>query len=217
MFLLGLLFEIEHLGTLSELMDNIEGLIRASVSSAMVHVKNEDHLDYLSEVLSKPFARITYTEAVGRLKDSFPNLEWGDDFTAIHEKQLTDIFGPVLVREYPEHIKFFSMINNEVDPKVVDSCDLLLPFAGESAGAAQRVTNYDDLVKKLKKSEMYKMMKSQGVEDAEFEWYLNHHKDNSIDSHSGAGIGMARVAQFILGEEDIRNAVPFVVNSENLI
>ncbi len=100
---------------------------------------------------------------------------------------------------------------------VVNSCDLLLPFSGESAGAAEREHEHDRIVERLKSSEMYKRLKQLGVEDEDFDWYLDAHKDKNIPLHSGAGIGMARVAQFILGTDDIREAVPFVLNRENLL
>lgn len=211
------LFEIEHLGDLNELMDNIEGVVKASIRSALPYLQDDARTNYLRDVLTKPFARITYSEAIEVLQEFYPDLSWGDDLVQVHEEKLTEIYSAVLVREYPEKIKFFSMVNNEKDPRVVDSCDLLLPMAGESAGAAQRVTDYNDLVRKLKSSDMYKMMLEQGVKEEEFDWYLNHHRDNTIDSHSGAGIGMARVAQYILGCDDIRDAAPFVINSENLL
>ena len=35
--------------------------------------------------------------------------------------------------------------------------------------------------------------------------------------HSGAGVGMARVAQFILDQTDIRDCVPFLINRDNVI
>ncbi len=36
-------------------------------------------------------------------------------------------------------------------------------------------------------------------------------------AHLGAGIGLARVAQFVLGRIDIRNCVPFLINRDNAI
>ncbi|MBC6606100.1 hypothetical protein H8B13_04645 [Hymenobacter sp. BT188] len=39
----------------------------------------------------------------------------------------------------------------------------------------------------------------------------------SVKLHSGAGVGMARVAQFILGQKDIRDCVPFLINRDNII
>jgi asparaginyl-tRNA synthetase len=39
----------------------------------------------------------------------------------------------------------------------------------------------------------------------------------NVKLHSGAGVGMARVAQFILGQKDIRACVPFLINRDNVI
>jgi asparaginyl-tRNA synthetase len=64
---------------------------------------------------------------------------------------------------------------------------------------------------------MYERLIALGGKDEDFAWYLDAHKDKEIPLHSGAGIGLARVAQFILGADDIRDAVPFVVNRENLL
>ena len=50
-----------------------------------------------------------------------------------------------------------------------------------------------------------------------FEWYLSFHEEHDVKLHSGAGVGMARVAQFILGQTDIRECVPFLINRDNII
>ena len=51
----------------------------------------------------------------------------------------------------------------------------------------------------------------------DFEWYLGFHEEHDVKLHSGAGVGMARVAQFILGQTDIRDCVPFLINRDNVI
>ena len=38
-----------------------------------------------------------------------------------------------------------------------------------------------------------------------------------VKLHSGAGVGIARVAQFTLSQTDIRKCVPFLINRENVI
>ena len=43
------------------------------------------------------------------------------------------------------------------------------------------------------------------------------HENHDVKLHSGAGVGMARVAQFILGQTDIRDCVPFLINRDNVI
>lgn len=214
------LFEIEHLGDLSMLMDNIDGLFRSCVEHSIPILDRvlPERGQELRKFLEKPILRVSYTEAVEALQEYFDSLSWGDDLKASHEAKIVEHYGgAVLLHTFPTHLKFWNMLENEGDTKVVDSCDLLLPFSGEAAGAAQRTTNYDDLVRRLHSSDMYRLMREQGVKDEEFDWYLDQHKSGEIRPHSGAGVGMARVAQFILGVDDIREAVPFVVNKESLL
>ena len=56
---------------------------------------------------------------------------------------------------------------------------------------------------------------SSSLED--FEWYLSFHEEHDVKPHSGAGVGMARVAQFFLGQTDIRECVPYLINHDNVI
>lgn len=42
-------------------------------------------------------------------------------------------------------------------------------------------------------------------------------ENHDVKLHSGAGVGMARVTQFILGQTDIRDCVPFLINRDNVI
>lgn len=217
------LFELEHQGDLDDLIENIEGVVRSAVDN-VIFLDTEVHdalgmspewIDFLRNL---EFARITYHDAIQALKVSaFPDLEWGEDLKADHEAELTALFGPVFVTHYPLEIKFFNMRQNEMNPLLVNSCDLLLPFSGESAGAAERETEHDKIVHRLKTSDMYARLIELGGKDEDFEWYLNAHRDKDIPLHSGCGIGMARVAQFILGNNDIRECVPFLMNKDNLL
>ena len=43
------------------------------------------------------------------------------------------------------------------------------------------------------------------------------HENHDVKLRSGAGVGMARVAQFILCQMDIRDFVPFLINRDNVI
>ena len=215
------LFEIEHQGTLEDLMDNVEAILWSIVDTVDVSdawMVDTAWFEQVWDHRNEGLARVTYTEAVEYLRLShFPDLEWGDDLKAPHEAKIVEEFGPCFVTHYPLPIKFFNMRQNEDNPLVVNSCDLLLPFSGESAGAAERETEYDRIVNRLKTSEMYERLIALGGKDEDFEWYLEAHRGKDIPVHSGAGIGMARVAQYLLGSDDIREAVPFVLNSENLL
>ena len=217
------LFEIEHLGDLDELINNVTGVLYGAVRRVLAAASQgpsalgirPERQKYLESFL---IGRMSYTEAVDFLRDGhFPDLQWGDDLKADHEAVLTKYYGPTFVTHYPLEIKFFNMKQNDNDRRVVNSCDLLLPFAGESAGAAERETDFYKIVHRLKTSDMYARLIELGGTDEDFEWYLEAHRGVDVPLHSGAGIGMARVAQFILGVDDIRDAVPFLINSENLL
>ncbi len=213
------LFEIEHVGGLDELIGNISGIItsicetvaRDCTGELAMFGRNAD------ELLGLEFARVTYADAVEALATDFPTLAWGDDLKADHEARLVEIFGPMFVTHYPLEIKFFNMKRNATDPRVVNSTDLLLPRAGESAGAAEREHDHDEIASRLRSSEMYRRLIELGGSDEDFAWYLDAHRGKDVPLHSGAGIGMARVAQFILDAPDIRTAVPFLINRETLL
>lgn len=240
------LFEIEHQGNLGELQVNLSGILKWAIDYVTRECQQElsdlgitlEHWNLLQHMKSDAFTlpSVTYTDAVAHLRaNGFPAVVWGDDLKDNHEAALVKHYGPCFITHYPLDIKFFNMregVNAAVTHKkhgitegdqspaylsVVNSCDLLLPFAGESAGAAERETDHDKIVHRLKTSDMYKRLIELGGKDEDFAWYLDAHKDKDIPLHSGAGIGMARVAQFILGVEDIRDAVPFVINRENLL
>ena len=70
---------------------------------------------------------------------------------------------------------------------------------------------------KLETSSMLAGLIRQGMKLEDFELHLRFHEQNEVALHSGAGVCMARVAQFILGQTDIRDCVPFLINRENVI
>ena len=214
------LFEIEHIGGLDELLGHLAGIVHRAAREVALKCAKElalfgrDPLD----IIDLTFKRKTYAEAIELLKpNGFPDLQWGDDLGAAEENRLTELEGPIFITHYPADIKFFNMRNNDDDPRVVNSSDLLLPLAGESAGSAEREFDGAKLRHKLETSSMLAGLIRQGMKLEDFEWYLSFHEEHDVKLHSGAGVGMARVAQFILGQTDIRECVPFLINRENVI
>ncbi len=214
------LFEIEHVGGLDELLGHLAGIVHRAAREVALKCAKElalfgrDPLD----IIDLTFKRKTYAEAIELLKpNGFPDLQWGDDLGAAEENRLTELEGPIFITHYPADIKFFNMRNNDDDPRVVNSSDLLLPLAGESAGSAEREFDGAKLRHKLETSSMLAGLIRQGMKLEDFEWYLSFHEEHDVKLHSGAGVGMARVAQFILGQTDIRECVPFLINRENVI
>ena len=214
------LIELEFLGGLKQLLGHIEGIITNMVKEAL---NLEDEYKKLGiEVerlydIKPPFERITYTEAVELLSDM--GIKWGDDLKSVHEKAIVERLGnkPVLVTHYPKAIKFFNMRENDYNPEIVNSVDLLLPLSGEAVGGAEREYVYGNLLRRLLESQMLRLLIERGGGIEDFDWYLNIYRTFGGRLHSGCGIGLNRVTQFVLGLKDIRGTTIFPLNKESLM
>jgi asparaginyl-tRNA synthetase len=160
---------------------------------------------------------LTYDEAVEKL--SSEGVKWGDDLKSKHEKMLVEMAGnkPLFITHFPKKIKFFNMRENDFRTDIVNSSDLILPGSGEAVGAAEREYRYDKLKERLENSMMMQQLKARGGNIEDFQWYLDCVKTNGIKLHSGCGIGLNRVTQFVLGADDIRKSTVFPLNSETIM
>jgi asparaginyl-tRNA synthetase len=181
------------------------------------------------ETFNPPYNAITYSEAIKKL-----GLSWGSDLSHEQEQELVrqNGFKPLFVTHYPKEIKFFNMRTNREDSKIVNSMDMLMPYSGESLGAAEREENYELLKKRLEDSKMVELMIDsvsselgmQGKSKSElkeicisrFKWYVEHVKKYPLQ-HAGFGMGGNRIFQSLLGARDIRVAGSYVVNKETLL
>jgi len=172
-------------------------------------------IEKLNFVLLNKFERITYTQAFEILKNSKPNQkkrfqfpinEWGADLQSEHERYLVEkhFKKPVIVTDYPKHIKAFYMKVNE-DDKTVRAMDVLFPQIGEIIGGSQREEKYDMLLKR---------MREMNVPEKEMWWYLETRKFGTVP-HSGFGLGFERMIQFITGMGNIRDVIPFPRTPQN--
>tara|TARA_B100000287_G_C20665300_1_gene791548 strand:- start:100 stop:1527 length:1428 start_codon:yes stop_codon:yes gene_type:complete len=172
--------------------------------------RNEFKLtDRLSNILNKKFDRITYTEAFDILRNSKPNKknkfefnvdEWGIDFQSEHERFLVEKYfkNPVIVKDYPKKIKAFYMRSND-DNKTVAAMDVLFPNVGEIIGGSQREERLGNLSKR---------MEEMNISKEDLNWYLDTRRFGSV-VHSGFGLGLERLVQFITGMKNIRDVIPF--------
>ena len=161
-------------------------------------------IERLQNVVNNSFARITYTEAIDILQKSkkafeFP-CDWGSDLQSEHERYLAEehFKKPVILTNYPEHIKAFYMKANE-DGKTVAAMDILVPKIGEIIGGSQREDRLDVLEKKIL---------AMNLRPEDYWWYLELRKYGTIP-HSGFGCGFERLVLFATGMENIRDVIPF--------
>ena len=166
-------------------------------------------IERLKFVCNNTFERLTYNEAFEILKNSksnkknkfdFPVNEWGIDFQSEHERYLVEkhFKKPVIIVDYPKKIKAFYMRQND-DDKTVAAMDVLFPIVGEIIGGSQREERYDKLLSR---------MKEMNISEKQLWWYLETRKFGTV-IHSGFGLGLERLVQFVTGMTNIRDVIPF--------
>jgi len=227
------MIEIEFAGDFNQLLKEIEIFVKDVVQGAIkASIKNNLGLseESIKRLQSCPdvFLKITYDEAVKILQELGEQVSWGDDINSSREKILVEHFGhqPLFITRYPDPLwdfgkeieveKFFNMLPDKENPGRVLSSDLILPFGGEAVGSAARVHLADEMVKRLTNSRMFKRLKEQGGGLEDFHWYIDKLKEGNLP-HAGCGFGMARIIQWIIGTDDIREAVTFPTNKEGII
>jgi asparaginyl-tRNA synthetase len=158
----------------------------------------------IEHIVSSDFIRLPYTEAVERLEKSGQTFEfpvsWGHDLQAEHERWLTEqeFKSPVILFDYPRSIKPFYMRVND-DGRTVRAMDILVPGVGEIIGGSQREERLDILQQR---------MAEQGLHPEPYWWYLDLRRYGTVP-HSGFGLGLERILQFITGMGNIRDVIPF--------
>jgi asparaginyl-tRNA synthetase len=156
------------------------------------------------EVVSKPFARITYTEAQEILAKSGRTFEfpigWGTSMQAEHERFLAEehFKGPVFVTNYPWEQKAFYM-RMDPDGRTVAATDLLVPRIGEVVGGSQREERLEALQQALARRNM---------DPSHLQWYLDLRRFGTTP-HGGFGLGFERMLMWLTGVANIRDVIAF--------
>jgi asparaginyl-tRNA synthetase len=148
-----------------------------------------------------PFHRVSYTDAVEKLRALGSAMEWGQDLGGEDETLLAKQYDrPVMVFNYPKAVKAFYMKENPADPRTVLNNDMLAPEGyGEIIGGSQREDDYDKLLARIK---------GDGLPEEAYGWYLDLRKYGSF-VHSGFGLGVERTVAWICGIPHIREAIAF--------
>eukprot|EP00166_Cyanidium_caldarium_P003843 ctg_3764.g406 len=207
-------------------MDNAEAYVRHCIEQVL-HRQNEELELFdrfvekglkrkLQATLERPFARITYTEAIAVLQASGESFEfaphWGADLQTEHERFLAEkhFQRPVFVYDYPAAIKAFYMRLNDVDGgdggdgrepacRTVAAFDLLVPGLGELVGGSQREERLDTLLQRMREC---------NLDPATYWWYVDLRRYGTVP-HAGYGLGFERLVQYCTGMDNIRDVIPF--------
>jgi asparaginyl-tRNA synthetase len=152
------------------------------------------------KAIKTPFPRITYAEAINRLKIKNPTLNWGADLGYEDEKVLAEDFcKPFFVYDYPTAIKAFYCKTYADHPEVAMSVDMMVPRIGEISTGGAREENKDILIQR---------MEDQGLKPEDYEWYLDLRRFGTVP-HVGFGMGVERLLTWMLDLDNIIDAIPF--------
>jgi len=200
----------------------VQTVLRENVAELKVLERDVTKL----ENIMAPFPRISYDDAMARLKqmqadmragvpvlrhDGAPvqgiddpaqlDIEWGMDFGSPHETALTQLYAkPVFIVGFPTAVKAFYMEPYPDRPEVCKSADLLAPEGyGEIIGGSERISDHDVLLQRIRE---------QSLPEENYRWYLDLRRFGSVP-HSGFGLGVERTVAWICGLEHIREASPF--------
>lgn len=151
--------------------------------------------------VSAPFEKLTYEKAIKVLHDKGVSIKWGYGIGLDEEKLLVEDYDqPVFLMNLPKELRPFYMKINPDDPRTVLDADLLAPEGiGEIIGGSERVSDYKELVAR---------MKEDNLDQNEYSWYLDLRRFGTVP-HSGFGMGSERVVRWILKLNTIRDTIPF--------
>ena len=195
-----------------DLLDCAENYVQHSIRCAIKECKDEilylekafglTSMALLEGFVSKPFVRISYTEAVELLQKEGMEVQWGDDLCSDFEKHLTDVVfkHPVIVSGYPTDLKAFYMKPDKATQgKTVDAFDLLVPTVGELIGGSMREEDYKTLVAR---------MTHLGMDLTPYKDYLELREYGTVP-HGGYGLGFERLVKFVGGIPNIKDTIFF--------
>ena len=148
------------------------------------------------------YPTIKYAEALEILNNEYQmNVPWGKDLRTKEEEKIAEHFKvPVVVTHYPTEIMGFYKPPSEENPKEALCFDMLAPEGYcEIIGGSERSLLVEDMKRRLK---------ADGEDPENYSWYFALRRYGSVP-HSGYGLGVERVVQWMCGLDNIKDAIPF--------
>ena len=199
------LFELEAPDfTLEQIMSTQEALLRECIRS-MVRERRDltspflTRIDFLTSI-QFPLRIVEYPDALRLLGSLGKRIQSGQNLGMEEEQALLGDFknAPFFLTRYPSRIKYFNMKRSE-DDSFVFSADLIAPPFGEISGGAEREDDLGKLKQNLYSSEMWRDIQRSGLDQKEFDWYLDLWKGGSPGPRGGFGIGFERLVGLLNG------------------
>jgi len=181
--------------------------IRFIVQEVLKHNKKEleilgRDIKLLEHYAKAEYPTIKYAEALEILNNEYQmNVPWGKDLRTKEEEKIAEHFKvPVVVTHYPIEIMGFYKPPSEENPKEALCFDMLAPEGYcEIIGGSERSLLVEDMKRRLE---------ADGEDSENYSWYFALRRYGSVP-HSGYGLGVERVVQWMCGLDNIKDAIPF--------
>ncbi len=173
-----------------------------------------------------PFKRITYTDCIELLQDSGESILWGDDFTKLQEKLLTDLIGKdaFILKDWPSEQKAFYAMPYLKD-KETDAKYLIKTYGNLDIGD-KIVKAFDCLYKGIEVSSgtqrihipelLNERIRFKGLNPDNFDYYIGSFRYGA-PPHAGWSIGMERITMTVTGQSNIRECCMFPRDRDRLV
>jgi aspartyl-tRNA synthetase len=190
-------------------MDVLERLIKRIYSDVAENCKK--YLNYFENLELRipevPFKRLKYDKAIEIAAQKGEEIPWGEDLTTASLKLIGEDFPDhYFIVDWPTVSKPFYAMPFEDDPEISKSFDLMIGGL-ELASGAQRVHNYDLLVKRIGEV---------GLNPENFGFYLETFR-YGMPPHAGWGLGAERLLMSMLELKNIRESVMFPRDRNRLV
>ncbi|HUU78929.1 MAG TPA: aspartate--tRNA(Asn) ligase [candidate division Zixibacteria bacterium] len=190
----------DHISMMQLLEDMLVSVVNRTIKLA------QEPLELLGATprkLKGSFPRIPFKKAkeLCTTFDLEESVNFNEDFTSPEETALSKYHKtPFFITEWPTHTRGIYYRVNDDDPNISNSFDLIAPDGFvELCTGGQRVHEYDKMVE---------VIKNQGFSLDSYSWYLNLFK-YGIPPHAGYGLGIERLAWWICGLDNIKQAIMF--------
>jgi asparaginyl-tRNA synthetase len=192
---------------LDEVTEVAKDEIRFIIQEVLKHNRKEleilkRDINLLEYYVKEEYPTIKYTEALDILNNEYQmHVPWGKDLRTIEEAKISEFFKvPVVVTHYPTKIMGFYKPPSNDNPEEALCFDMLAPEGGlEIIGGSERSLLVDDMIKRLE---------ADGEDPMQYDWYFDLRRYGSVP-HSGYGLGVERVIQWICGLDNIKDAIAF--------
>ncbi len=184
----------DHSDAIRMLKLAVTGMVREVANS------NAEELELLGvRPETDEVVEVSYVDAIKKLSENGARIDFGQDFTREHEKELSRLYGNMLiVKGYPTTLRAFYSMPSQKDPEISNSYDFI--FRGtEISSGAERIHKPEMLVAALE---------SRGEDPSAFSSYIDAFREGA-PPHAGWSIGLERFTMKITGMENIRECSLF--------